>query len=137
MKYELGRAAGAFESLGSIKSRELNRLADKGMNATAKLSLMSRDYLPRLCDIIHRGLTLEEVRLLTGTSEDELRAALRRPIVRRTTINTKEETNRDDWINIAFIFSPGDRASPRRPGGTDERRADVGPGKIREKKDQA
>ncbi len=103
MKYELGRAAGAFESLGSIKSRELNRLADKGMNATAKLSLMSRDYLPRLCDIIHRGLTLEEVRLLTGTSEDELRAALRRPIVRRTTINTKEETNRDDWINIAFI----------------------------------
>jgi hypothetical protein len=103
IKYELGRAAGAFESLGSLKSRELKRLAEKGMNATAKLSLLSRDYLPQLCEIVHRGLTLEEVRLITGTSEDELRAALRRPIIRRTTINTREETNRDDWVNIAFI----------------------------------
>ena len=119
VKYELGRAAGAAESLGSIPSRELKRIAEKGMNATGKLNLLSLDYFPRLCEIIHRGLTFKEVRLLTGTTEDELRAAFRKPTVRRTTDISVEKASRDDWINIAFVVRENGQAGESPEGLTD------------------
>ena len=102
IKHELGRAAGAMEGLGSIRPRDIRRMA-KGKDATVKLGILSRDLLPQLCEIIHRGLTLEEIQLLTGTNPDELRAALRKPMIRKTVDISVQETSRDDWVNIAFI----------------------------------
>lgn len=119
IKYELGRAAGAAETLGTIPARDLKRLAEKGMNATTKLNLLSLDYFPRLCEIIHRGLTFEEVQLLTGTKEDELRAAFRKQIIRRTTDISIEKASRDDWMNIAFVVPENEPAGGNPEGLTD------------------
>ena len=69
--------------------------------------------------IIHRGLTFEEVQFLTGTKEGELRAAFRKPIIRRTTDIGVEKASRDDWINIAFVVRENGQAVESPEGLTD------------------
>ncbi len=57
--------------------------------------------------------------MLTGTTEDELRAAFRKPIIRRTTDISIEKASRDDWINIAFVVRENGRPGESPEGLTD------------------
>lgn len=104
IKHEMARASGAMDAPLLFRVRDLNRIAESGMNAAAKIAFLSQNLLPVLCDTIQRGLTFEELRLLAGTSEKELRAALRRLVMKNVANIVREKADRDEWVNIEFII---------------------------------
>ena len=103
VKREIFRISGALGELKPLTARDRGRLAAKGLDATAKILVLSNGYLPTLCKIIKRGLTLSELQLITDEGEAELRYAFRKRIIQNGVQFTREEANRKKWVNITFL----------------------------------
>lgn len=87
LRDELLRLSGAFGTLGQLKPQDLKRLAEKGLDPTLKLIILTQMLLPQLCSIIGRGLTLEEIGFLVGSDEKAIKYAIKKPdIVKVATI---------------------------------------------------
>ncbi len=78
---ELLRLSGALGAIGKLREQDLRRLAEKGLDPAHKMLVLSQLLLPQVCSIIGRGLTLEEIGLLTGLDEKAVKRAMRRPEV--------------------------------------------------------
>lgn len=71
--------------MGPMRASDLRRLAAKGLDPKLKLILLSQMLFPRLCSIVGRGLTLEEISLLSGLDEIAVKRALKTPEIAKVT----------------------------------------------------
>jgi hypothetical protein len=97
---EIISASGAFSSLAPLKLQDLKRLSSKGFETSDRLVILSQILFPQLCSIIGRGLTLEEIGLLVGSDQAELKRAFKRPSIRNVVIVIPETVENTKFVKI-------------------------------------
>lgn len=109
VKREMFSISGMLEGIKPLAARDRRRLADD-LDATTKIFILSNGYLRTLCNSIGRGLTIEELQLITGEGKAELRYAFKKQIVKDLVNITKNEADGEKWINIILFQEKEDNA---------------------------
>jgi hypothetical protein len=98
------RASGAFSTMRPLNTQDIRWLELKAFDSTTKFVILSQILLPRICSIIGRGLTMEEMGLLTGIDQRELKSLLRKPSVKDSIVMEVGKVDRSEYVNIHLPF---------------------------------
>jgi hypothetical protein len=101
---EIIRASGAFSTMRPLNAQDIRWLESKAFDSAARFVILSQILLPRICSIVGRGLTMEEMELLTGIDQGELKNLLRKPSVKDTIVMEACKVDRSEFVNIHLPF---------------------------------
>lgn len=101
---DLIRAGGAFSTVRPPHARDVRWLESKTFDPTTRFVIISQILLPRICSIIGRGLTMEEIGLLTGIDHMELKSLIRKSNIKDAVIMEADKVDRSEFVNIHLPF---------------------------------
>ena len=98
------RAGGAFSTVRPLSAHNIQWLESKAFDSTTRFVILSQLLLPRIGSIIGRGLTMEEIGLLTGVDQRELKNILKKSGVKDAAIMEAGKVDRSKFVSVHLPF---------------------------------
>ena len=97
---DLIRIGGMFSVLDELKDQDVERIISESFTPAGRFFILSQTLFPQLCEIIGRGLTLEEIGFIIGVDQAEIKTLLKRKKIRNAGNFSISDVSKTDFVKI-------------------------------------